>query len=140
MADSRRATNFVQRATDHPAAGAYLSLPVFFLGVIGNNGSATADVKLPAGMKGKVTAISARARAVTSDPLLTVGSNATPTKYANIATFTTNLGDVSLASANKETSAGEVIRVKILNDAGDSITDATVVVHLFVTAHPTAAP
>lgn len=139
MAGIVRNTSVVRRATDSPLSGAYIAYTVGWDSIV-TNVTVHKTIKLPAGMKMKITQVGVRARAIASDPTVSVGSAATVTKYTAAVNITTNLGDLTLVSANQETAAGEAIKVNIVTDSGDTATDLLVTIHGFVTLPPTAAP
>lgn len=134
-----RSTRFHVRPTDGPAAGAYVVIPVSFDSIVTNT-TRTKRVDLPPGMRLRIAAITAQASAIASDPTVSVGSSATVTKYAAAVNLTTNLGVLTLASANQETGDGERVAVQVVADANDTATDVTVTIIGYVTAHATAAP
>lgn len=138
MATSRSSNMYARHGNSSPAVGSYIVIPVSIetLGTV----TITRKVDLPAGMKIRVTAISVRAASSTNAPTVSVGSAATVTKYAAAVALTTNLGDMTLASANQETAAGEVLAVNLASAATKAATQVSVNICGFVTAHPTAAP
>lgn len=137
-----RSTNFYGRhGNSSPAAGAYVVIPVCF-DAVAANGTRTKTVDLPPGMKLRVSAITVQASAIAGSggPTVSVGSAATVAKYAAATEVTTNLGALTLVSANQQTGDGERIAVQAITDADDTATDLVVTIFGFVTAHPTAAP
>lgn len=138
MATSRSTNQYARHGNASASAGAYVMIPVAIetLGTV----TITRKVDLPAGMKLRVTSVSVRAASVTSTPTVSVGSLATVTKYAAATNLATGLGDLTMASANQETGAGEVMAVQLVSASGKAATQVSVLICGFVTAHPTAAP
>lgn len=100
---------------------------------------------LPAGLSAKIVGISARARTVTSDPSIIVGTPADDDAYVTATNLTTavqslTLGGAQVTSGRGTVNAGSTILVTVTNDANDACGVVDVAVWLYTEDHATNIP
>lgn len=144
-------TNYVRRVDrDSPVAGAYVSYTIPMsgrntTGALQTNATHTGKINLPAGQKVVLYGFTVRAKAVASDPSVTIGNSTDADGYRTAFNLATNTGFLKLngalaANSRAESAAGGEVRVTVVNDAGDTYQDLVVTVHGYVSEHADNVP
>jgi hypothetical protein len=87
-------------------------------------------------MQFEIVDINVQSVGIGSDPSLTVGTTKTGTQIVAAVNVTTNLGSLTLKSTS--ISAGGILDVAVVTDAGDSADSISVNVVGYVSAPPTS--
>lgn len=127
-----------------PIAGAYIS-PIVTLANVNTNTTVFGRFSLPAGMTAVLIGASAQASGIASDPLVSVGNTTDTDGYCVTVSLTTAVQQLAIAGALSASGRasipnGGVVQVTVVNDGGDTMKCANVMLHMYVTAHATNIP
>lgn len=141
MSGSKPFNRVKGRDDDVPVSGSIQVIPVCFSNLVTNT-AYTHTIDLPAGMKMRIVDINVQAIGLTTVVTVQVGSTKAGTEIVAAAAVTTNLGSLTLKSANDddevEIAAGGLISVTVTTDAGALLDGAVASITAYVSNPPTS--